>query len=48
MLLTRQRELGELPAVFAREVGATLAEAIARRLPDLPEGAVEISSSDSV
>jgi DNA-binding transcriptional LysR family regulator len=40
MVVARERELGEIPIVFAREAARTLLKAITRWLPGLPPGTV--------
>jgi hypothetical protein len=37
-LVARERELGDLPAVFATHCAEVLSKAIAERLPKLPPG----------
>jgi hypothetical protein len=43
MLVTRERELGDLPNVFAMRCAETLAKAIDARLPKLPPNAYRVA-----
>ncbi len=45
-LVTRERELGNLPEVFAKTSAHTLAAAIEARLPDLPAGSFALHQND--
>ena len=47
MLVTRERELGDLPKVFAGRCAETLSAAIQTRLPDLPPGSFFLSDENT-